>query len=63
MYQTIVRVEFAGPPKVVTAIESKTWNEPMMLVTKTKTMVGLSKGRVILQKLFQGPAPSIRAAS
>ncbi len=41
----------------------KIWNDPMIDVTNTKKVVGLSIGSVMFRKRRQGPAPSIIAAS
>ena len=54
---------FTGPPRVVTATVSKTWNEPVTVITSTSARIGRSSGRVIRQKDFHSVLPSTEAAS
>ena len=48
---------------VVTAMVSKIWNEPVTLVTSTKTITGRSSGSVMRQNICHSVAPSSAAAS
>ena len=63
MKYTSTRDAFKGPPFVVTATCSNTWNEKIIDIIRTKKVVGLKMGRVIEKKRLTGPAPSISAAS
>ena len=64
----MTRVELIGPPAspctvVMMTAGVKTCSEPITAVTVMKTMVGLSSGKVMCQKLCHRFAPSILAAS
>ena len=52
-----------GPPRVVTATVSKTWNEPVTVITSTRARIGRSSGRVIRQNDCHSVLPSTDAAS
>ena len=47
----MTREALTGPPPVVTATVSKTWNEPITVTISTSTRTGRSSGRVIRQKI------------
>ena len=59
----MTRVAFSGPPRVVTATVSKTWNEPVTVITSTKARIGRSSGSVIRQNDLHSVLPSTEAAS
>src|SRR5215208_2321574 len=60
----MVTAELAGPPSNVRMNAwSKTWNELMMAMMKTKNVVGERSGSVMYQNLWNLFAPSIFAAS
>jgi hypothetical protein len=56
-------VAFAGPPAVVTATVSNTWNDPITVMISTTASTGRSSGMVIRQNIRHSLAPSTRAAS
>ena len=59
----MTRVALTGPPRVVTATVSKTWNEPITVITSTSARIGRSSGSVIRQNDFHSVLPSTDAAS
>ena len=59
----MTRLAFTGPPLVVTATVSNTWNEPVTVITRTNARIGRSSGSVICQKERHSVLPSIAAAS
>ena len=63
MYSTIVVVLNPGPPPVITAKISKTFNDPASESITITAVIGRMAGMVISRNLFQALAPSRSAAS
>ena len=59
----MTRLALPGPPFVVTATVSKTWNDPVTVITNTSAKMGHNSGKVIRQNDFHSVLPSTEAAS
>ena len=63
MNQTIVEVDWYGPPWVRTYTVSNTWKLAMIAITTANSSIGRSSGIVTRRKRCKPFAPSTRAAS
>ncbi|MNN84700.1 hypothetical protein D3C81_2018940 [compost metagenome] len=63
MWRARTKVDFIGPPLVITCTEANTWKEAMIRVMAIRKLVGFRSGTVMERNRCSPVAPSISEAS